>query len=334
MLCASPTVATMPVAMVASGVYPLVDDASAARYRRRHPDGCAFSGRHDLPACRHAQGVADILDSHGLFVWYELLTTDIAAAEAFYADVVGWGRQEASSTGPAYTHFTAAEAPVAGLTALPEEARRGGAPAQWIGYVSVADVDAAASRIRQLGGFVHVPPTRVPGVGHFSIVADPQMATLALVEGREPADPSVQPIAPGLIGWHELLAADSETVFAFYAALFGWQKGEAHVNVMGRYQAFSAGKTPIGGMFTKPASLPFPFWLYYINTSDIVSAAARVVAAGGQVIYGPMEVEGGALMLQGMDPQGAIFALLERPVRKAVGYSIGPRDPSSRPGGR
>ena len=35
-------------------------------------------------------------NSQGRFVWYELMTTDVAAAKAFYAKVVGWGTEDAS----------------------------------------------------------------------------------------------------------------------------------------------------------------------------------------------------------------------------------------------
>jgi predicted enzyme related to lactoylglutathione lyase len=51
---------------------------------------------------------------HGRFLWYELATTDAAAAKAFYAGVVGWGTQDASTPGAAYTLFTAGEVAVAG----------------------------------------------------------------------------------------------------------------------------------------------------------------------------------------------------------------------------
>ena len=30
------------------------------------------------------------------FVWYELLTTNVSGAKAFYADVVGWGARDVS----------------------------------------------------------------------------------------------------------------------------------------------------------------------------------------------------------------------------------------------
>ena len=48
-------------------------------------------------------GERALTDYHGRFVWYELLTTDIAAAKAFYGSVVGWGAQDASTPAFAYT---------------------------------------------------------------------------------------------------------------------------------------------------------------------------------------------------------------------------------------
>lgn len=251
-------------------------------------------------------------DPHGQFVWYELMTTDTQAAKAFYGDVVGWGAQDTPMPGMNYTLFMLGDTHAAGLMDLPEEARRMGAPPSWIGYVAVNDVDASAEEAARLGGVVHVPPRDIPNVGRFAIVADPQGATLALFkssrseQGQPPA-----PMTPGHIGWHELAAADWLKAFAFYGDLFGWQKAETiPIGEMGVYQLFSAGGLPIGGMFNKPPMCPVPFWLYYFTVSDIDAAAARVAAAGGQVVMGPMEVPGGAWIVQGRDPQGAMFALV------------------------
>ena len=46
---------------------------------------------------------ADMVSSHGSFVWYELTTTDAEAAKTFYADVVGWGSRDASMPDAAYS---------------------------------------------------------------------------------------------------------------------------------------------------------------------------------------------------------------------------------------
>ena len=74
-------------------------------------------------------------------------------------------------------------------------------------------------------------------------------------------------------------------------------------------------------------TLPLPFWLYYFNVGDVEAAAKRVEAGGGQILYGPIDVPGGAWIVHCMDPQGAIFALLDRRRRKAIGYFV-PRYPS------
>ena len=171
-----------------------------------------------------------MVNSHGRFVWYELMTTDIEAAKAFYASVVGWGARDASMRGSTFSLFTVGESPVAGLMNVPEDARRMGATPHWIGYVGVDDVDAAVDQIKQLGGAVYVPPTDVPDISRFSVVADPQMATLALVKGQKSSRAQSAGLgAPGRVGWHELLAADWEKAFAFYSELFGWQKADSHI---------------------------------------------------------------------------------------------------------
>jgi uncharacterized protein len=263
----------------------------------------------------------DVVDSHGRFVWYELMTTDTAAAKAFYAKVVGWGTNDTSMSGAAYTLFTVGKVPVSGLMERPENALKMDASPHWIGYVEVDNVDAAAERIKQVGGAVHVPPTDVPDISRFSVVADPQMATLALIKGLKPGQARLAELGkPGHVGWHELLAADWEKALAFYGELFGWQKADAHVGSMGAYQQFSAGAETIGGMYTKPSTLPVAFWLYYFNISDIETAAKRVEAGGGQILYGPTAVPGGAWIAHCTDPQGAIFALLDRRSRGVIGY--------------
>jgi predicted enzyme related to lactoylglutathione lyase len=79
---------------------------------------------------------------------------------------------------------------------------------------------------------------------------------------------------------------------------------------MGKYQIFTTRTGQAGGMFTKPAQEPQPYWLYYFNVEAIDAAADRVKSAGGQVVNGPMEVPGGAWIINGIDPQGAMFALV------------------------
>jgi predicted enzyme related to lactoylglutathione lyase len=277
------------------------------------------------------RSVGPLGPSHGRFLWYELMTPDAKAAGTFYADVVGWGTQDASLLGLPYTRFTAGEASVGGLMQLPENADELGLRPTWLGYVGVDDVDAAVDHVTRLGGTVYVPPKDIPNISRFSVVADPQMATLALIKWLKPGQEPATPLStPGRVGWHELLAADWEKALPFYAELFGWQKAEADTGAAGTYQLFSAGRQTIGGMFTKPAMVPVPFWLYYFNVRDIDAAVKRVKAGGGQILDGPIDVPGGSWIVQCMDPQGAMFALFGKRSHDGVGYfeSVASREPS------
>jgi predicted enzyme related to lactoylglutathione lyase len=249
-------------------------------------------------------------ESHGHFIWYELTTTDMAAARAFYTKAVGWGARDASMAGLPYTVFTAGESSVTGMMELPKVARNMGERPMWIGYVCVDDVDALADRVKHLGGAVHLPPQDVLHVSRFSVVSDPQMATFALFKWQSQVQ--VRPVDRlqlGHVCWHELLAADYEKVWDFYRELFGWQKVRTNVSSVGVYQQFSIGGETIGGMMTRPPTVPVSCWLYYFNVGDIDSAVKRVKAAGGQLLSGPMEVPDGTWIAQCADPQGALFAL-------------------------
>ncbi len=270
----------------------------------------------------HAPAVkTEMLNSHGSFLWYELATTDMDAAKSFYVYVVGWGTHDVAIPGMAYTLFTAAGAPVSGLMRLPQDASASGFRPSWLGYVGVSDVDSAAERIKALGGAVHVPPREIPALSRFAIGVDPQMATIAVFKWLDPGrDRAPEPDAPGRIGWHELFAADWEKAWAFYADLFGWRKTDTDVGPIGTYQLFSAGGTTIGGILTKPANVPIPFWLYYFNIGDIDDAMMRVRAASGRILAGPIEVPGDRWIVQCTDPQGAIFALVGKRRHNGIGY--------------
>ena len=243
------------------------------------------------------------------FGWYELLTTDLAAAQSFYGAVLGWQTRSAATPRFDYRLFTMGERAVCGLMELPPEGRRMGAAPRWVGYVVVDDLESMVTRLSRLGGAVYVPPTET-NIGRVSIVRDPQGATLALAEELKVAQQPAEPDPSGGVGWHELLATDVKAAFAFYNGLFGWERAQPLAGVMDSYQLLSAGGHTIGGMFNKLPIVPFPFWLYYFNVDAVDAAAARVKKGGGKIANGPLEVPGGSWIVQCFDPQGAMFALV------------------------
>jgi predicted enzyme related to lactoylglutathione lyase len=77
---------------------------------------------------------------------------------------------------------------------------------------------------------------------------------------------------------------------------------------MGLYQLFSVGGMDLGDIMTD-ARFPRPAWLVYFRVDGIERAAVRIAKAGGQVIHGPMEAPGRGWIVNGIDPEGAMFAL-------------------------
>lgn len=120
----------------------------------------------------------------------------------------------------------------------------------------------------------------------------------------------------GHVSWHELYSGDFDRDLAFYTGQFGWAKGEAmDMGEMGSYQLVSqTGATDFqgmtGGIMPVIKEMPMPVWLFYFTVGDIDAAVGRVTAGGGTILNGPMEVPGGAWIIQATDPQGAMFALV------------------------
>jgi predicted enzyme related to lactoylglutathione lyase len=245
------------------------------------------------------------------FVWYELMTGDPAGADAFYCRVVGWTSKDAGMPDMPYRLMCIGETQIAGLMATPDELEARGVPPFWSGYIGVDDVDAMVAKVLEAGGKVHRPAADIPETGRFAVVADPQGSVFQLFQPlRSEPPPKPAPGTPGTGGWHELHAVEWKAAFEFYSSLFGWTKGEAiPMGPLGVYQLFELDGVAIGGMMTKAPDHPAPGWIYYFNVESIQAAAARIVEAGGKVADGPHQVPGGSWIVQGVDPQGAGFAL-------------------------
>ncbi len=248
----------------------------------------------------------------GRFTWYQVNATDVDAARDFYTDVAGWHAEKLPmQDGSEYTEFYAGKIPVGGIMAMPDEAKQGGAPQHWLSYISTPKVDDTVAKARELGAQVFVPPTDIPDVGRFAVLGDPQGAAFAMFTPADPPEDTPFEPALGEISWHELMTTDYKAAFAFYSTLFGWQKREAMDMGEGNiYQLFGRHDRDLGGMWNKPDDMPAPpNWLLYIRVADVAERVERIKTLGGQLLNGPMEVPGGDLIAQCIDPQGGAFAI-------------------------
>jgi uncharacterized protein len=243
----------------------------------------------------------------GRFVWHELLTTDTAAAAAFYTKVVPW--RTAPSSMPGYTIWMAGQTQIGGLMALPTEPAA--TPPHWLIYIGTPNVDATCAQAQGLGARVVKVPADIPNVGRFAVLTDPQGATFALFTPGAGPPPGPQPTFGGF-SWHELATTDVAAALRFYGQLFGWRKGAGHdMGAMGVYQIFEQGGEQVGGMCRPGSVQSAPSWLSYVHVADCGRAVNVAKGAGGRLLHGPMEVPCGSWIALMNDPQGGAFAVQE-----------------------
>jgi predicted enzyme related to lactoylglutathione lyase len=274
-------------------------------------------------------------DLRGRFIWHELLTTDTAAAAAFYPKVVPWRTHPSSM--PGYTIWMAGQTQVGGLMAMPPDAA--GTPPHWLVYLGTPSVDATAEQAQRLGARIVKTAADIPNVGRFAVLADPQGATFALYTPAGAAASTVPPGGAGGFSWHELATTDVAGALRFYGELFGWRKGPGHdMGAMGIYQLFEHGGTQVGGMCSVQGPSTPPSWLSYVQVTDTQRAVAAAKAAGGRLMHGPMDVPGGSSIALFMDPQGGAFAVHRLPVAAqparpaaAAAPKAAPPPPAARP---
>lgn len=258
-------------------------------------------------------------NKHGDFIWYELLTPDLKAAQSFYSKVVGWTFADSGTPGMDYHFFFANDADggkpqgVGGMMEINAEMQAGGARPVWLGYIGVDDVDACVGKLVAAGGNIMMAATDVPGAGRMAMVTDPQGVPFYVMRGSSD-QPSLSFAAdkprPGHCAWNELATSNQAGAWQFYSDLFGWQQdGAMDMGAMGEYQFIRHGGV-LGAIMPTPPEMPVSMWSYYFRVADIDAAIVAVKESGGQVMYGPGEVPGGDFIVSGMDPQGAAFNLV------------------------
>lgn len=128
---------------------------------------------------------SQLVNEPGSLTWEELLTRDLAAAKAFYPAVFDWELVETPMDDTSYTIVNLPAKPgddkmVGGMMEMPEEIPAE-VPPMWSIYFNVADADATAAKVRELGGeVVREPADIMPG--RFAVLKDPQGAMFQILQ--------------------------------------------------------------------------------------------------------------------------------------------------------
>jgi predicted enzyme related to lactoylglutathione lyase len=240
---------------------------------------------------------------HGTPVWVDLQSPDQPAAVAYYRDLFGWEVGPASSETGGFSLATIRDTAVAALGPLPFD----DAPSLWTVYFAVDDADAAAAAVTDAGGSVILEPGEpVPGV-RLAIVADPAGAAFGLWQ-RDEHEPWLRD-EPGAVDWLELVAPDPESTFPFYESVLRVGVSEMQVGDQ-PYGLFEVGERSVAGAYRSDDGEP-AHWLMYVNVPDLDAAVVRAIDLGGTLRTEPLSAPGVGRWAELVDPQGAVFAVLE-----------------------
>ncbi len=253
----------------------------------------------------------------GAFIWYELMTPDTDGAKAFYDALIGWDISEGAPEFAGYRMIGRSDGKFAGgILPLTDEMQQHGARPIWLGYINVADTDAAIASIEQAGGKALMPAFDIPNVGRVAMVADPQGAPFYVMKPIPPAGQEKQasdvfsPDQQQRVSWNELSTSDPAAARTFYTGQFGWDDTEfMDMGELGEYRFLAQDGTRIGALCgVMPGQQPK--WRYYIRVPSIAKAKETAEAKGGTIHMGPHQVPTGDYIIIGTDPQGAAFALV------------------------
>lgn len=240
------------------------------------------------------------------------MSSDTAAATAFYQEVFGW--EIDVSDDPQYGGygiFSKFGSPVAGIMPAQEDN-----PGQnvWSVYLATDDIATTSEKVEAAGGTIAMPAMTIGPQGQMAFVADPAGAYLGLWEAADHVgfDRSERPGTPV---WFESMSRDYNTAIRFYTEVF-----DLTAQVQGdtdefRYATLTRDGVDLAGLMDADGFLPEgvpSFWQAYFNTVNVDATVDTIVANGGAVVQ-PAEDTPYGRIAGVADPLGAQFRVVTPP---------------------
>jgi hypothetical protein len=183
--------------------YTVVEDADTAAEKARSLGGKVYQAPWDIPSVGRVAVLGDpqgavfaVIKPQGEMPpvqpgrlgevsWAELNTTDYESAWKFYSGLFGWQHRDSMDMGGGEIYFMFNTADGVTKGGMSNVATKMKAPAHWLYYVTVRDVNETIARIKEAGGQVLNGPMEVPGNDIIAQCQDPQGAFFAIYsEGK------------------------------------------------------------------------------------------------------------------------------------------------------
>jgi len=241
----------------------------------------------------------------GVPCWTDLTAADVAAAQAFYAGVLGWTYQDTEAEYGGYAIAQAQGAAAAGIGPQQQAGR-----SAWTVYFASDEADATAAAVGRHGGTVLLPPGDIGPLGRMLVAADPAGAPFGVWQAGTHIGAGVVN-EPGGLTWEDLRSPDPDACRAFYQGVFGYRY-EGEPGAGGDYTTFAlpGEEAPLGGMGGMMGAEGPAHWLVYFAVTDTPAAVAAAGSGGGSVLVPELDTPYGR-MAGIADPEGAVFWVVE-----------------------
>ena len=264
-----------------------------------------------MPVPTHSDGVA---------VWFDLSSTDPAAAADFYGRLFGWDHTEMDERFGGYSQFTHKGKLIAGLGPKPDP----GMPDFWCTYFQTSDIEATVKTVAASGGSVFQDPMEIPEQGTMAIVMDPggdpetganpHGAVFGLWQPGQHTGFELH-MEAGAATYFELQTTGYPRAVEFYGEVLGNPVVSLGDTDEFRYSQLSLPDRAPGegyaGIMDASGYLPSEVpshWAIYIGTDDADATVTQAVELGGTVVAAPEDTPYGRLATIG-DPFGAMIKL-------------------------
>ena len=246
----------------------------------------------------------------GTFCWVEYASTDLQAAKEFYGKLFGWSLDESPTPNGPYVMARIDGKDVAALMGLSDQEREQGVPPHWNSYVTVDSVDAAATKVGELGGRVLAEPFDLKEAGRMAVLADPTGAPLSLWQPAA-AIGAERVNEPNTLCWNELYTNDLDAAERFYTALFGWRSARGTSSESSPLVELYNGERPTATLMAiLPEWGPMPSaWGVYFAVADCEATLERAKSLGGDVVLPPRDIPPGRFAVL-RDPQGGSCSII------------------------
>ncbi len=251
----------------------------------------------------------------GKFGWFEHVSHDPTRACRFYESLFDWNSEAMTVAGAPYRMIYNGHAAIAGMRAAADLEH-----AQWIGHVTVDDLDSACRSARSAGARILSAPGADTVRGLSAQLADPWGARIALSQpahGERPDEPAV---ALGDWYWHELWTPDEMGALAFYQRVLGYGHETLQMggSGSGAYYILKKNGVSRAGMTRARRADVHAAWLPYVAVEDCDGCAARAQRLGGRLLSAPRDAPGIGRVALLSDPLDAAIAVIRPEERVEV----------------